>query len=285
MSVEDSYFSVKHTIRVGDKLLLMNEPWVMGIINCTPDSFYENSRYQNLNSILEVARKQISEGAKILDLGGYSSRQGAKSVSIEEEIARTAPSIQAIRAEFPEIIISIDTFRSEVAEAAIQAGANIINDISGGEIDPKIWEIAAKYQCPYILMHMRGTPETMQTLTDYTHLFNDIVLYFSTKIAQLHAIGVKDILLDPGFGFAKTVEQNYPLLHALSDFKFLQKPLLVGISRKSMIYKKLDITPQEALNGTTVLNTLALQKGATILRVHDVKEAVEAVRLTQMVVK
>lgn len=281
MSVEDNYFSVNRTIRVRDKLLLMDEPWVMGIINCTPDSFYENSRYQNLTSVLAVAEQQISEGAKILDLGGYSSRPGAASVSTADEITRTAPAIAAIRKAFPDVLISIDTFRSDVAQAALEAGADIINDISGGSIDPKIWDVAARFKAPYILMHMRGTPETMQSLTEYSNLFTDLVSYFSEKIQQLHALGVHDIILDPGFGFAKTLEQNYELLRALPDFRFLHKPMLVGVSRKSMIYKKLGTTPHEALNGTTVLNTLALERGAAILRVHDVREAIEAVRLTE----
>jgi dihydropteroate synthase len=283
MSVEDSYFHSIHSMKVHDKLYTFETPMVMGILNCTPDSFYKNSRFQEDKAILNAAEKQISDGASILDVGGYSTRPGAINIDLTTEIERTAHAVALIRNEFPEILISIDTFRSEVARIALAEGASMINDISGGEIDPEIWQIAAKNNCPYILMHMRGTPQTMQDNTTYSNLFKEIAGYFSLKIEQLKKLGVNDVILDPGFGFSKTTDQNFELLNRLEDFHFLRKPLLVGISRKSMIYKTLEIEAESALNGTTVLNTLALIKGAKILRVHDVKEAKQAVELIQNV--
>lgn len=279
ISVEDSYFHSKTSIRLGDKLFSLDTPKVMGIINCTPDSFFENSRFEGVTPVLKQAEKLISAGADMLDLGGYSTRPGAFNIPLTAEIERTRDSIAAIRKEFPDAVISIDTFRAEVAREALEAGANIINDISGGEIDPEIWNVAAHYQCPYILMHMRGTPQTMQENTHYDSLFKEIAAYFSTKLSALKKLGVNDVILDPGFGFSKTLEQNYELLDCLPDLQFLGHPLLVGFSRKSMIYKRLGITPEEALNGTTVLNTKAVLSGAKILRVHDVKEAKEIIRL------
>lgn len=245
----------------------------MGIVNATPDSFYAGSRKQERSSALDTARQMILEGAKIVDIGGYSTRPGAAEITIDQELGRVLPIIEALRSEFPAIAISIDTFRSEVAEKAILAGANIINDVSGFEIDPKIVAVTAKYNVPYVLMHMRGTPTTMQSLTDYENIFKEISLYFSQKIAHLQTSGVHDIILDPGFGFAKTIEQNHHLLSNLDAFQLFGKPVLVGLSRKSMIYKKLGISPEESLEGTIALNTIALLKGAKILRVHDVKEA------------
>jgi dihydropteroate synthase len=283
MSVEDSYFHSIHSMKVHDKLYTFETPMVMGILNCTPDSFYKNSRFQEDKAILNAAEKQISDGASILDVGGYSTRPGAINIDLTTEIERTAHAVALIRNEYPEILISIDTFRSEVARIAMAEGASMINDISGGEIDPEIWQIAAKNNCPYILMHMRGTPQTMQENTTYSNLFKEIAGYFSLKIEQLKKLGVNDVILDPGFGFSKTTDQNFELLNRLEDFHFLRKPLLVGISRKSMIYKTLEIEAESALNGTTVLNTLALIKGAKILRVHDVKEAKQAVELIQNV--
>lgn len=279
MSVEDSYFLSKNSIRVQDKLLTLEVPKIMGIINCTPDSFFENSRFEGVNAVLKQAEKLLNDGADLLDVGGYSTRPGAFNITLTEEIERTRHAIAAIKREFPATIISIDTFRSEVAREALEAGASIINDISGGEIDPSIWDVAAHYQCPYILMHMRGTPQNMQENTHYTSLFKEIAAYFSTKIEALKQKGVHDIVIDPGFGFSKTMDQNYELLHCLEDFRFLNQPILVGFSRKSMIYKKLNCTANEALNGTTILNTQAVLKGAKILRVHDVKEAAEIVKL------
>jgi len=224
----------------------------------------------------------LEDGAAILDIGGYSSRPGAAPISVKEEISRIVPIITAITHTFPDSCISIDTFRAEVAKAAFEAGAKIINDISGGTMDKNMFEMAGRLRCPYILMHMKGTPETMQKETGYTNLFKDICYYFSEKIEELRSHGVKDIILDPGFGFAKTTLQNFELLQRLDDFRFFGLPILTGFSRKSMIWKTLDTTPEEALNGTTVLNTLALTKGACILRVHDVKEAVEAIKLLRI---
>jgi dihydropteroate synthase len=278
-SVEDTNFGSISSIRMGDKLLDLTIPVVMGILNATPDSFYEGSREESTSGAIDKAREMISAGAKIIDIGGYSSRPGATDISIEEEIERVVPIIEGIRRSFPKVIISIDTFRSQVAEKAILAGANVINDISGFEIDPKIVDVAAKYTAPDILMHMRGTPKTMKSMTDYDNLFKDISLYFSQKIADLKKAGVNDIILDPGFGFAKNIDQNYDLLNNLEAFHLFEKPILAGLSRKSMIYKKLGITPEESLPGTIALNAIALEKGAKILRVHDVKEAVELIDL------
>lgn len=265
-----------YSIRVGDKLIDLSTPLVMGIVNVTPDSFFIGSRLTTRDGIISKVQQMVAEGVSIVDIGGYSSRPGASEISIEEEIVRVVPAIQAIAKNFPNLFISIDTFRSEVAEAALSNGAHIINDISGFEIDPRIIHVAAKHKAPYILMHMRGTPQTMQNLTEYDNVFKDISLYFSKKIKQLESVGVKDIILDPGFGFSKTIDQNYQLLENLAHFHFLEKPILVGISRKSMIYKRINSTPDsiETLQRTIELNQLAIGKGAHILRVHDVKEAV-----------
>lgn len=276
---EDTIFPRNYSISVGGKLLDLKVPKVMGILNVTPDSFYEGSRANSKEIILQRASSMIEEGADILDIGGYSSRPGAMDISIPEEIDRTSPAIEWILNEFPEAIISIDTFRSEVAENALQSGAHIINDISGFSQDEKLPEIASKYNAPYILMHMRGTPQTMQSLTDYDNIFTEMAQYFSKKINTLKTAGVKDIILDPGFGFSKTIEDNHNLLRNVDYFDFLGRPLLIGISRKSMIYKKLVIRPEESLNGTIALNAIALSKGASILRVHDVKEAHELINL------
>ncbi|MDD2984291.1 MAG: dihydropteroate synthase [Crocinitomicaceae bacterium] len=269
-------------MRLGKKLFSLVEPSVMGILNCTPDSFYKESRISSLDAVLKTAEKQVYEGASILDIGGYSSRPNAEIVSVIEEIDRTRHAITAIKKEFPDVVLSIDTFRSEVARIALESGADIINDISGGELEPEIWKVAAHYQCPYVLMHMRGNPKTMQSQTDYTNLFSETSKYYSLKIKQLQELGVHDIILDPGFGFAKTMKQNYELLNRLSDFHFLEKPILVGFSRKSMIHRLLEIAAEDALNGTTILNTKAILKGAKILRVHDVKEASEVLKLLSM---
>lgn len=273
LDVEDTIFPSNYSIVAGDKLIDLSTPLVMGIINVTPDSFYSGSRSETLTTILERVKLMLKDGAAILDIGGYSSRPGAKDISIQEEIDRIQPAIEAISNEFPEAIISIDTFRSEVAEIAINSGAHVINDISGFEIDPKIADVAGKYKVPYILMHMVGTPQTMQKNVEYDNLFMDIVKYFSQKIKILESKGVRDIILDPGFGFSKTIDQNYELLESLENFRILERPILAGLSRKSMIHKKLGITPEESLEGTIALNKIALSKGAKILRVHDVKEA------------
>lgn len=277
--VEDTYFQRKHSIRTGDKLLDLSTPVVMGILNTTPDSFYGSSRVSTEKEVLERAEKMLDQGAAILDMGGYSSRPGAIDISIQEEFDRVVPLIGQVKKHFPESIISIDTFRAQIADAAIGEGASIINDISGFSIDPKIADIAGKNGVPYVLMHMRGTPQTMTKLTNYDNIFVDIYSYFSEKITQLKMKGVKDIILDPGFGFSKTMEQNHELMSNLEYFNQLGHPILVGISRKGMIYKKLGIKPEEALQGTIALNAIALSKGANILRVHDVKEAADLIRL------
>lgn len=277
--VEVTKFPRNTCIRVRDILIDLSTPIVMGIVNVTPDSFYAGSRIPD-NTLLSHVEKMLSEGMGIVDIGGYSSRPGAINITVEEEINRIVPAIKAIKKSFPELIISLDTFRSEVAEHGIVAGADIINDISGFSIDSKMVDIIAKYRIPYILMHMRGTPETMQTLTNYDSIFNEMIAYFSEKIHVLHKAGVNDIIIDPGFGFSKTIDQNYFLLDHLDDFLILNKPILAGLSRKSMIYKRMNTTPEDekTLDGTIALNKIALKKGASILRVHDVKEAVDLIK-------
>lgn len=271
---------MEKTICCQGKLISFSTPKVMGILNLTPDSFFSESR-TSLSGALKKAEQMLVQGATFIDVGGYSSRPGADSVSEEEEIARVVPAIEQLCAQFPEIRISVDTFRSRVAELSIQAGACIINDISGGELDPKIWQVAAQYQTPYIAMHMRGNPQTMQQLTDYQHLIKEMIFYFSQKIATAQSLGVNDLIIDPGFGFSKTLEQNYQLLQGLEAFRVLEKVLLVGVSRKTMIYKLLGNSPEQALNGTTAVNTLALLHGADILRVHDVAPAIECIQIMQ----
>lgn len=253
----------------------------MGILNVTPDSFYEGSRAQTDHDILERAEMMIKEGADCLDIGGYSTRPGAAVISEEEEIRRVIPAIRLVTQQFPAIPVSIDTFRASVAKRSVDVGASLINDVSGGEADSKMFETVAELGVPYILMHMRGTPETMSAMTHYDHLLKDITRYFDTKISQLRSLGVRDLILDPGFGFPKTVEQNFELLNQLGWFKIFGLPLLAGLSRKSMIWRTLASTPEAALNGTTGLHMLALTNGASILRVHDVKEAVECITLYQ----
>jgi dihydropteroate synthase len=278
LSVEDTHFHSNNLIRIKDKLLDLAIPQVMGIVNCTPDSFYTGSRKQTETEILKQVEKHLSEGANIIDLGGYSSRPGAKEVSCEEELNRVIPVIAKIKKEF-NTIISLDTFRAEVARQGLENGIDIINDISAFEIDNELINVLGKYKCPYILMHMNGTPTTMQNNTNYNNLFNDIILFLSNKIQKLKKIGVNEIIIDPGFGFGKNLEQNYEMLYNLETLKILNKPILVGISRKSMIYNKLNTSPENSLNGTTVINSLAITKGASILRVHDVKEAYETIQL------
>lgn len=251
----------------------------MGILNVTPDSFFDGGQHNTLNAASVKATQLIEQGADILDIGAYSSRPGAPLISIQEEIDRALPIIEYLAANAPDTVLSIDTFRAEVAHAAIQAGAHIINDISGGNLDANMFDTVAKLQVPYILMHMRGTPETMQQLTDYDDIVEDIAVYFGERIAQLRSLGVKDIILDPGFGFSKTIAQNYELLHRIGELHYMGLPLLGGISRKSMIYKKLEITPQESLSATTALNTVLLQHGVQLLRVHDVLEAKQLIQL------
>ena len=252
----------------------------MGILNMTPDSFYGGSRTTTEKEILEMAETMLTEGATFLDLGAYSSRPGADDIPVEEELKRMLPAIELVLKEFPEVILSVDTFRAQVAEKSIQAGAAMINDISAGKLDEKMLPVIAQFQVPYIMMHMKGTPQTMKDLNQYEDLTSEVLFYFSERIEEARKLGINDIIIDPGFGFAKNIQQNYELLDKLDLFKNLDLPVLAGISRKSMIWKKLDISASEALNGTTVLNTTALLKGANILRVHDVKEAMECIKLT-----
>lgn len=280
LNVEDTYFYSNNLIRVKDKLLDLSTPKVMGIVNCTPDSFYSGSRKKTEKEVLNQVEKHLNEGADIIDLGGYSSRPGAQEIDTKEEISRVIPFIKQIKKEF-NTTISLDTFRSEVARQGLEEGVDIINDISAWEIDHQLLEVVSKYKCPYILMHMKGTPSTMQNETQYANIFNEVIHFLSEKLAILQQKGINDVIIDPGFGFGKNLEQNYELLNNLSAFNILNKPILAGISRKSMIYNKLETTPELSLNGTTVLNTIALKNGASILRVHDVKEAVECIRLTR----
>lgn len=274
-----------HTLKIGQNLLDLSTPKVMGILNLTPDSFFDGGKYTQETIILTQVEKMLQEGATFIDLGGYSTRPGAEHISQAEEYQRVIPIITLILKHFPSALISIDTFRAEIARAAVGQGAIMVNDISGGELDEAMFETVAQLKVPYILMHSRGTPQTMTQLTVYDDLVKDICLYFNKKVRQLQALGQYEILLDVGFGFAKNITQNFHLLHHLSVFKNLGLPLLAGLSRKSMIYKTLSTNAQEALNGTSVLNTIALLGGASVLRIHDVKEAAEAVKLLETLKK
>ena len=279
--MQNNGFSTNKTLNVGGKLIDLSVPKVMGILNVTPDSFFDGSRYTDSTQALKQAERMMNEGATLIDIGGYSSRPGATDISEEEEIRRTAPVVKAVATEFPEAIISIDTFRSAVAQRAVQEGAAVINDISGGELDKSMFTTVSELQVPYVLMHMRGNPQTMNELNQYDLLLKDIIDYFHQRVFRLRALGVKDIIIDPGFGFSKNIEQNFELLNHFDQLSVLGLPLLAGLSRKSMIWKTLGETAEAALNGTTSLNTVALLKGAAILRVHDVKAAVEAVKLIE----
>jgi dihydropteroate synthase len=267
------------TINCKGILVDLAKPKVMGILNVTPNSFYDGGRYKNETEILSQVEKMLIDGADFIDIGAYSSKPNADFVSQEEEIARIIPVVNLVLKHFPETFLSIDTFRSKVAEMTLQNGAAIINDISAGNLDEKMFAIIGKYNVPYVMMHMRGNPQTMQSLTNYDDVVKEIMFYFSEKIATARSFGINDLIIDPGFGFAKTLDQNYEVFQKMELFKMLEVPLIAGVSRKSMIYKTLDIAIEDALNGTTVLNTLALTKGAKILRVHDVKEANECVTL------
>ncbi len=270
------------TINVKGQLLDLSTPQVMGILNVTPDSFYSASRMQTEQEIAERVQQIIDEGASIIDIGAYSSRPNAVHISSNEEMDRLRMGLEIINRYHPEAIVSVDTFRAEIAERCVEEyGAAIINDISAGEMDKQMFETVTRLRVPYIMMHMQGTPQNMQQQPHYENLLKEIFLYFAQKIQQLRDLGMKDIILDPGFGFGKTLEHNYELMEHLEEFRLFELPLLVGVSRKSMIYKLLGNSPQDALNGTTVLNTVALMKGAHILRVHDVREAVEAVRIVE----
>ena len=267
------------TINCKGQLIDLSQPKVMGILNITPNSFFDGGKFTNDDEILSQVKKMLNDGATFIDVGAYSSKPGADFVSEEEEINRLVPVIRLILKHYPDTLLSIDTFRSAVAKEALDNGAAIINDISGGNLDEGMLTVIAQYNVPYIVMHMRGTPQTMQSLTKYDDIIKEMLFYFSSIIAKARTLGINDLIIDPGFGFAKTLDQNYEVLRHLELFQILDLPILAGISRKSMIYKVLDSNAKEALNGTTFLNAFTLSKGASILRVHDVKEAVEAVKL------
>jgi dihydropteroate synthase len=278
---KDTFLNRKHTLNLQGQLLDLTSPCVMGILNITPDSFYGESRNFSIDDALLRVEKYLQEGASFIDIGGYSSRPGAKDVSTQQEVDRVVPVVEAICKQFPQAFLSIDTFRAEVAKKSIEAGAHIINDISAGELDPDMFGTVATLNVPYILMHMKGTPQNMQLSPSYQHVTLEVVDYFVDKVEKLRKLGVKDLILDPGFGFAKSPQHNYQLLREMEDLHLFGLPLLVGFSRKSMVYKALDTTPAEALNGTTVLHTLSLLKGAKILRAHDVREARECIILIE----
>ena len=282
LKTKDTGFSVKKTLNIRGNLLDLQIPRIMGILNITPDSFYSQSRLQTEKEILDLAGKMLEEGADILDIGGYSSRPDAGDISPAEEWQRVEKALKLLVKHYPRAVFSIDTFRAEVARKAVLEGAGIINDISGGELDEAMFGTVAQLQVPYIMMHMRGTPQNMKTLNQYENLLHEIFDYFALKLNKLRDLGVNDIVVDPGFGFAKNISQNYELLRNMNYFRALGVPVLAGLSRKSLIYKKLHITPEEALNGTTVLNTISLMQGASILRVHDVKEAAEVIKLYKL---
>ena len=270
---------VSKTINVGGRLVSLDDPQVMGILNVTPDSFFATSRCRSEEEIRQRVCQIRQEGATMVDIGAYSSRPGAEDVTKDEELRRLLPAIDIVREEWPEAIISVDTFRAEVARRAVEAGADIINDISGGEMDPDMFSAVADMHVPYILMHMQGTPQDMQKAPHYDNLMCEVFRSLGERVELLHEMGVADVIVDPGFGFGKSMMQNYEMMSRLGEFRLLGCPVLVGVSRKSMIYRLLDSTPEESLNGTTALNTIALMKGASILRVHDVREAVEAVKI------
>ena len=284
-SDKNTIFSSNQSINCRGKLISFKKPLIMGILNITEDSFFDGGAYISEKNWLGQTEKMLTEGADIIDIGAASTRPGAKLIDAKDEKNAITKTLKSIRKEFPDCIISIDTYHSSVAEVSVNEGADIINDISGGEIDKEMFATIGKLKSPYILMHIKGIPENMQLNTNYRNITEEIILYFSEKINQLKTLGINDIIIDPGFGFGKTLEDNYKLLSQLEIFHFFELPLLVGISRKSMINKLLNITAKEALNGTTVLNTIALQKGAKILRVHDVKEAVECVKIHEMLNK
>lgn len=272
-------------INCNGKLIDLSSPKVMGILNITPDSFFDGGKYNSNSAIISKVEKMLNDGATFIDVGAYSSRPGAKHISEEEELKRISPIIKLLINEFPNILISVDTFRSSVAECSVNNGACMVNDISAGNMDKLMFRTVAKLQVPYIIMHMRGTPQNMQKNLSYNNIVEEVILYFSKKINELHSLGLNDIITDVGFGFGKTIDQNYDLLKNLSLFKNLDTPTLVGLSRKSMLFKPLNITPNEALNATTSTNTIALLNGANILRVHDVKEAMEAIKLVELLNK
>jgi dihydropteroate synthase len=270
------------SINCNGGLIDLSSPKVMGILNITPDSFFDGGKYSNSNAIVNQVEKMLSEGATFIDVGAYSSRPGAKHISEEEELSRILPVIKLLISEFPSILISVDTFRSDIASQCVQNGSCIVNDISAGEMDKNMFPAIAKLQVPYIIMHMQGTPQNMQKNPIYKDVVSDLLYYFSKKIAELHELGINDIITDMGFGFGKSISHNYQLLKHLGQFKNLETPILTGLSRKGMLYKPLNITAESALNATTSANTVALLNGASILRVHDVKEAIEAVKIVEL---
>jgi dihydropteroate synthase len=274
------FFNRKKTINCRGQLIDLSKPRVMGIVNVTPDSFYSASRMKNLDEVLVRVETILEQGGFMVDLGAFSSRPGAEHISAEREMSRLVPAVQLVRKHFPDVVISVDTFRADVAEKAVtDGGADIINDIAGGEMDPLMFDTVARLNVPYILMHMQGTPHDMQNSPHYKNVTAEVSLSLARRVDLLRSVGVKDIIIDPGFGFGKTLSHNFQLLNEMEQLAYFQLPILVGLSRKSMIYKLLNTDPEGALNGTTVLNTIALSKGADILRVHDVKEAVECVKL------
>ena len=272
-------------INCNGNLIDLSIPKVMGILNVTPNSFYDGGKHREINSIIHQVDKMLSEGADFIDIGAYSSKPSAEFVTETVEINRLVHVIKELVNTFPNIILSVDTFRAEVARVAVNNGVAIVNDISAGLLDKNMLQTVADLKVPYIMMHMRGNPQNMQSLTEYDDIVKEMIFYFSERIEKSRSFGISDIIIDPGFGFAKTVEQNYEVLQKMELFSFLELPLLAGVSRKSMIYKVLENSPEEALNGTSVLNTIALQKGAKILRVHDVKEAVECIKLVNKLIK
>ena len=267
------------TINCKGQIIDLSTPKIMGILNITPNSFYDGGKYSLENNAMMQVEKMLKEGATFIDIGAYSSKPNAEFVSEEQELNRIIPVVKTLIKEFPEALLSIDTFRSTVAQECINNGAALINDISAGSLDEKMMGAIASNNVPYIMMHLRGTPQTMQSQTDYEHLITEMITYFSDKINKARSLGINDLIIDPGFGFAKTTDQNYEILSNLELFKMLELPILAGVSRKSMIYKTLENTAEDALNGTPVLNTIAITKGANIIRVHDVKEAMECVKL------
>jgi len=283
MAGKNTVFQQKSTLNVRGKLLDLSKPKIMGILNLTPDSFYDGGRNNKLHDALKKTEQILMEGAEMIDIGAYSSRPGAEHISEKTESDRLIPVLKAIVKEFPDAILSIDTFRSGIARAAVNNGAGIINDISAGSIDPEMFHTIAELKVPYIIMHMKGTPQTMASQTDYENITTEVCLYFTSRIQKLKNLGVYDLIIDPGFGFAKNIEQNYELLANLGHLKSSGHPVLAALSRKSMIYKLLETDAEHALNGTTVANTIALLKGANILRVHDVKAALEAVKIVNQI--
>lgn len=280
--VQSRLFASEWTLQRQGELSTIHRPLVMGILNVTPDSFHDGGQFNSVEKALERAGEMLAQGADLLDIGGASSRPGAPETSLTDELDRSVPIIKAVKAQHPQAFISIDTWRAEVAQQAVEAGADMVNDISAGSMDPNLLPTVAELGVPYVLMHMQGRPEHMQDQPDYQNVEGEVMHFFSKKINTLIGLGVKDIIIDPGFGFGKSLKHNYRLLNHLEDLKIFERPVLVGMSRKRMVCEPLGIGPSEALNGTSVLNTLALQKGANILRVHDVREAVECVKLHQL---